>query len=149
MASRFVFFPVLVLLHEDLVFARLHLRVVLDGAARLDQQLVDAPEREKEGRRYKSFSIVSIVPRVTRRRRRQGFHPPLTTTANASAKADRHCDTTSSSLRARCPSALPIVEVVSGEHGAVCGVEVEPPDAVGVQQVHETARERRSAGCRT
>ena len=44
---------------------------------------------------------------------------------------------------------LPIVEVVSGEHGAVCGVEVEPPDAVGVQQVHETARERRSAGCRT
>ena len=68
MASRFVFFPVLVLLHEDLVFARLHLRVVLDGAARLDQQLVDAPEREKEGRRCKSFSIVSIVPRVTRRR---------------------------------------------------------------------------------
>ena len=42
---------------------------------------------------------------------------------------------------ARCPLCLPIVEVVSGEHGAVCGVEVEPPDAVGVQQVHETAME--------
>ena len=56
---------------------------------------------------------------------------------------------TSSSLRdARCPLCLPIVEVVSGEHGAVCGVEVEPPDAVGVQQVHETARERKSAGWR-
>ena len=41
------FFPVLVLLHEDLVFARLHLWVVLDGAARLDQQLVDAPERKR------------------------------------------------------------------------------------------------------
>ena len=61
------FFPVLVLLHEDLVFARLHLWVVLDGAARLDQQLVDAPERKRE-RCYKSFSIVSIVPRDTRMR---------------------------------------------------------------------------------
>ena len=35
---------------------------------------------------------------------------------------------------------LPIVEVVPGEHGAVCGVEVQPPDAVRVQQVHETGR---------
>ena len=40
LASRI---PVLVLLHEDFVFARLHLGVVLDGAARLDEELVDAP----------------------------------------------------------------------------------------------------------
>lgn len=35
--------PLLVLLHVDLVLADLDLRVVLDGAARLDEQLVDAP----------------------------------------------------------------------------------------------------------
>ena len=35
--------PVLVLFHEDFVFARLHLGVVLDGATRLDEELVDAP----------------------------------------------------------------------------------------------------------
>lgn len=38
--------PLLVLLHLDLVGADLDLRVVLDGAARLDQQLVDAPVAE-------------------------------------------------------------------------------------------------------
>ena len=32
----------------------------------------------------------------------------------------------------------PVVQVVSGEHCAVGRVEVQPPDPVGVQQVHET-----------
>ena len=41
---------------------------------------------------------------------------------------------------------LPIVEVVSGQHGAVGGVEVQSPYAVGVQKVHKTGRGR-SGGC--
>ena len=48
--------------------------------------------------------------------------------------------------RARAGRILPIVEVVSGQHGAVGGVEVQSPYAVGVQKVHKTGRGR-SGGC--